>query len=457
MFRKFLTAGMVAAVVLLGSAGIASAEPVRATAMEKTVAKVQPSVVYLDVEWTGWVYDTVLDKYWNNGDPYVLEMSCTGFVIDPEGYIATAGHCVDPENIDDTFSAYGAQELIDLGLSRAFSYDWADRNFRVEGASDTAGGADYEVQAVWSTSSTEPLYDSSGELNGTPYTAQVVGMSATDEGDTALLKVDTSEPLPALPLATEEATVGSDVISVGYPASVGAVSDATLSNPSFKEGSISSIRTSGTYPIYETSAALSGGMSGGPSVNLNGEVVGINSFGISGEVESFEFIQSAATLEEVMTDAGVDVKVGEPGTSYRAGLTAYYAGEKNDAVEALTKATTTAPDLEMADEYLIKAQALPDPSSPIIPILIGGVVLVVLAGSLSFLVSRRRKKSKGASGGGYPLPLVPQADVLVPLARTGAYAAQALPSPPSQLTDAEVVRGVLREHDAEPARPLMPV
>ena len=456
MFRKCLTAGMVAAVALLGSAGIASAEPVRATAMEKTVAKVQPSVVYLDVEWTGWVYDTVLDKYWNDGDPYVLESSCTGFVIDPEGYIATAGHCVDPENIADTFSAYAAQELIDLGLSRAFSYDWADRNFRVEGASDTAGGADYEVQAVWSTSSTEPLYDSSGELNGTPYAAHVVGMSATDEGDTALLKVDAPEPLPALPLATEEATVGSDVISVGYPASVGEVSDATLSNPSFKEGSISSIRTSGTYPIYETSAALSGGMSGGPSVNLSGEVVGINSFGISGEVESFEFIQSVATLEEVMTDAGVDVKVGEPGTSYRAGLSAYYAGEKNDAVEALTKATTT-PDFEMADEYLTKAQALPDPSSLIIPILIGGVALVVLAGSLSFLVSRRRKKSKDASGGGYRLPLVPEADVLVPLARTGSYAAQALPFPPSQLTDAEVVRGVPREHDAEADTPLMPV
>ena len=112
----------------------------------------------------------------------------------------------------------------------------------------------------------------------------------------------------------------------------------------------------------------------------------------------------------------------------------------------------------MADEYLTKAQALPDPSSPIIPILIGGVALVVLAGGLFFLVSRRRKKSKGASGGGYPLPLVPEADVLFPLARTGAYAAQALPSPPSQLADAEVVRGVLRGHDdAEPHRPLMPV
>jgi serine protease Do len=85
------------------------------TDQEKVVVYAQPSVVYLDVTWTAWVFDTFgsNDAYLNNGHPFVLYSSCTGFFVDDTGYIATAGHCVDPAGAVDAFYDAAAQWVYD--------------------------------------------------------------------------------------------------------------------------------------------------------------------------------------------------------------------------------------------------------------------------------------------------------------------------------------------------------
>jgi serine protease Do len=80
-----------------------------------------------------------------------------------------------------------------------------------------------------------------------------------------------------------------------------------VAQPSFKSGRASSEQVlPNGVPITEISADLSGGMSGGPTVDSNGEVVGINSSSDTlGEATSF--ITNAPALRAFLKQNGVNL------------------------------------------------------------------------------------------------------------------------------------------------------
>src|SRR5260370_42641145 len=95
------------------------------------------------------------------------------------------------------------------------------------------------------------------------------------ESDLALLKIDTSQPLPTITLGTSsDVMVGETVIAIGnaygyeHSVTVGIVSaikrDVTLN----KEISYKS--------LIQTDASINPGNSGGPLLNINGELIGVN-------------------------------------------------------------------------------------------------------------------------------------------------------------------------------------
>ena len=106
----------------------------------------------------------------------------------------------------------------------------------------------------------------------------MINRSTFDAGDVGLLKVE-ADGLNALPLATEKAETGMDIASIGYPGKVDAAVDDDYT-PSVKTGAVSSFKTvgGGTTSVYEIDAAVAPGMSGGPTTDLEGQVIGVNSF-----------------------------------------------------------------------------------------------------------------------------------------------------------------------------------
>jgi hypothetical protein len=228
------------------------------------------------------------------------------------------------------------------------------------------------VTVAWSVSV-------SGLPSGNTAPARVVSFKPFKQGDAALLKIEAQNLTPLLFADSADISTGTEVVSVGYPASVGSVSDANLSDPSFKSGTVSSIRTieNGLLPVYEVSSALSGGMSGGPTVDLNGDVIGVNSYSPRGEAQQFNFIQPIQSLRELMADAGVTGELGEVGTAYHEGLDAYFAGSKAAAVTAFRKVLELQPSHALAQQYLRLSQELPNPPKPaetsILPWVLAGV------------------------------------------------------------------------------------
>ncbi len=107
---------------------------------------------------------------------------------------------------------------------------------------------------------------------GQEFSAKVVGVD--EETDLAVLKVDTDRQVPFVKLAdSDQARVGDWVLAIGSPfglnrsVTAGIISQTNRETPS----------TSVFQRFIQTDAAINRGNSGGPLVNMNGEVIGINS------------------------------------------------------------------------------------------------------------------------------------------------------------------------------------
>jgi S1-C subfamily serine protease len=382
-----------------------ASSPSSATPLEKVSAYVQPSIVYIETTWTGYVWDKYNKMYLKNGKPFQLSYQCTGFVVNPDGYIATAGHCVDADEVKPDFIAAAAQWAIDNAYYQTSTLTVDDvvgfGDYQVE---DEEGKKkpDLKVTAAWSQSA-------GGVETGKALPARVVKSSSFEDGDGALLKVEASN-LNAIPLMDADPEIGTEVITVGYPATVNNLADSDFT-PSYKEGSISSTKTmsQGLTKVYEVSAATSPGMSGGPAVNIDGEVVGVISFQPAAENQQFNFIQPVDITREMLGDAGTDNTLSDDSQAYFDGLDAYFASDKTTAVEKLQTVVDDQPTNELAKKYLEKAKDLPDPVKEdsssddsgsnmglIIGIAVALLVLAAIVGGLLLMLSRN-KKNKGSS------------------------------------------------------------
>ncbi|WP_031429060.1 trypsin-like peptidase domain-containing protein [Flavimarina sp. Hel_I_48] len=104
------------------------------------------------------------------------------------------------------------------------------------------------------------------------YTAKVIG--ADPKADIALLKIEAEEDLPYLPFGDSEATrLGEWVLAVGNPFNLTSTVTAGIISAKARDlGEFSGNPSS----FIQTDAAINPGNSGGALVNINGELIGIN-------------------------------------------------------------------------------------------------------------------------------------------------------------------------------------
>ena len=336
--------------------------------------------------------------------PVKMSFRCTGFVVNSSGYVATAGHCVDPgaegarREIIDAIVQKDAQQDPSIDPDKLFQYGMA--NWKIEG--DVAGSPIDQTFTV--------LSGGAAGVKPQSHPARVVDFRPVSQGDVALLKVEASD-LASSELATDtEVQVGEQIISVGYPGSTDQITDATM-DPDNKDGTVSAKKTAGSVPVYETNAALSGGMSGGPTVGLDGRVVGINSRGPAGETQAFNFIAPASGLAELLNRSGVKAGLGPLDVQFRKGLNDYYAGHYTSAIATFDKVLALAPSYQQAAIFKANATKARDqfgdvstsaPLKTIIFYIVGGVVVLAAAMVVTIMLVRRRNKRQYGGPDGAP-------------------------------------------------------
>ncbi|GBD11811.1 Putative serine protease HhoA [bacterium HR23] len=129
------------------------------------------------------------------------------------------------------------------------------------------------------------------------FDAKVVGRDPLT--DLAVLKIDAPEPLPALPFADPEAIqVGEWVIAIGNALGLPGQPTVTVGVVSALDRS-TSVGDRVYNDLVQTDAAINEGNSGGPLVNLRGEVVGINTIVVR-EAQGIGFAVGNTTVVPVV-------------------------------------------------------------------------------------------------------------------------------------------------------------
>ena len=126
------------------------------------------------------------------------------------------------------------------------------------------------------------------------YDAELIG---TDQRtDIALLKIKSSQPLPFVKWANSIPRVGDWVIAVGNPFGLGGTVTAGIVSAQGRDIG------SGPYDYMQIDAAVNRGNSGGPTFNLDGEVVGVNTaiYSPSGGNVGIAFAIPSRTASEVV-------------------------------------------------------------------------------------------------------------------------------------------------------------
>jgi S1-C subfamily serine protease len=423
---------LISGALLLGPTTSAAAQTATGTPQEKAAAIIRPSIVYIEQYWTAWVRvprSSGLNflGYVNGGQPFSWGTRCSGFVVSPAGYVVTAGHCVDvgEEGARGTALEFAVQWLVQEGwLNAGDSAAALNEAHMLWGVEGTESGSDADLE-VW----IQRGVAAGGLKTGDALPARVVDYQPWSQGDVALLKAEAEDLPVALVAPSSSIDIGTEVLSVGYPGSTDMVTDQSF-EPTYKDGQINAEKTreGGLLPVYEMSAALSGGMSGGPTVDLDGAVVGVNSFSIVGETEAFNFITPSSLVAEMLGRNGVTNELSSIDEAYRAGVEDFYAADYEGAIASFDEVLGLSPTHQQAQEMKVKATKLlaEQPPAPVeekpvaaaeggFPwVIVAIALLVLMAGGAAAMFLRRKKAPAPIPAGLASVPMPAPAVAPVP-------------------------------------------
>jgi serine protease Do len=263
----------------------------------------------------------------------------SGFFVNSNGYIATAGHVVysfTHTNIEQDL--YVKYFLVDTAFTVLLQ--------AIEDEGYTFTAAEQELLQTYINQygelqdSIRQVYAVLGEVTPTlaniqtkGWVARVVDVSPYIERDLALLKIEGLSNCPVLTVGDSDAIVtGDDVYMFGFPGVVtfhAELGPETTLAPSMSSGIISAKRfTNVQTPCFQTDAMITHGNSGGAGLNSNAEVIGVCSRGsvteTGQEVAGFDFLIQSNVLKAFLTESNVDNVKGPVDEAFEKGLSYYY-------------------------------------------------------------------------------------------------------------------------------------
>ena len=164
--------------------------------------------------------------------------------------------------------------------------------------------------------------------DGKPYKARLKALD--EQADLASIKIDKGLLTPVVFGDISQVTVGMSVVAIGTPLSFSLRNSAT-------KGIVSGMNRSvdGEYRFIQSDAAINGGNSGGPLVNLSGRVIGINTVKYIGYgVEGLSFSIPIDTVKYVLGQFEKYGKVRRPflGAEFVEGVAARYGLPSNEGL-----------------------------------------------------------------------------------------------------------------------------
>lgn len=320
--------------------------------------------------------------------------SGTGFFITPDGYIATNAHVVSDIHDGEEKAKERLYKMLLKELDRAYAKE-------IQRMSD--GQIEQLLRAIKLVELQTRAYVVLPNGDRLDYEIKQYGKPGSGR-DAAILKVKT-ENAPTLPIGDSTRTqVADQIVVIGYPGVADMkvlLDEKSQLQASVTDGAISSLKraTSGEQ-ILQISAPITHGNSGGPALDMKGNVVGLATFGNESEIQGFNFLVASATLKELIEDGKIEPKQSETNKLWDQGLRHYWNAEYTAAVNKFQEVETLYPQHSEAPALVresLQAKKEGKEKKPeggngglIAGLVIGGIVVV---GGGVFLARR----SKGAT------------------------------------------------------------
>lgn len=178
---------------------------------------------------------------------------------------------------------------------------------------------------------------------GNPYSTDVILRGQTIGGsDVALIQVDSPNwTFPALKIgSSKDLKQGSPIVVLGFPGLVDGAGNSSAGLLDYNKSSVEATVTKGIVSalkadtdgrlIVQTDASIDHGSSGGPAFNLDGEVIGVATYGFHSDNGNFNFLRDTADLIALMEKDSFPVnQLGETSQQWMTGLnyfwSAYYS------------------------------------------------------------------------------------------------------------------------------------
>ncbi len=278
-------------------------------------------------------------------EQYIIQ-SGTAFAVDENGYLVTNAHVVsvdkDEAQQNLLFDYVGSTSTLQLISSVGIDENSYPDTYTVQDSISSYLRENIELSRFnVSYKILPPLIATSSDMdevikNG--WNATLVRSGEPYPGkDVAILKLDILHKLPVLTLSSVAPQVGDKIYVAGYPTAANLT--ANIENQTtFTSGAVNAKRTSenGDFTVYQTDASIGSGSSGGPALDLNGNVIGVITLGGGEEGGNFNYFLPISLAAELFKDAGVVVYGPKEITaSYREGINLLDNGKCDDGKKKL--------------------------------------------------------------------------------------------------------------------------
>ncbi|MDO3700862.1 trypsin-like peptidase domain-containing protein [Micromonospora sp. C28SCA-DRY-2] len=341
-----LLAGVGGVIVWAGS-GDDKKSPPPYTLEERAVAIASPSLVYVEVVYTGYLRDKAT-KTPLRAAPVTFNRRCSGFVVSTTGHAFTNGLCVRPAADTATQNALytlGRILIEEKKLESGKLDEYVATNLKKSVFTGLDTGQEPEVRLFGQFNVAKGNVTDSPAIPG-----EIVRTWDPEMGNVALVKF-AQERLPVAELNTTDVVQqGTQLVSVGYAtsdkdpltATYTVASKPVIVASSGSVGQVSGYRVNGDVGIHSR---------GGLVIDTSGRVAGILDNDEELPDKANRAVVPAATLAAMLGEAGVTNQLGDTDRLYRSGLDAYFAGDYADAITRLSSTTDSSPTNLVAQTY----------------------------------------------------------------------------------------------------------
>jgi len=307
----------------------------------------------------------------------------SGVIINPNGYILTAAHCVKMDE-EEAKKAILEQTLLSTLTEDLYSEFEKASGIKLNKTQEqllSQLAQKVILLAITNLDYQEEIYvglgvAEKGRANVTAFLkpANVVKLGAVGKAkditgigrDLAIIKIDSTN-LPTSIIANTEPTEGQEIYIIGYPAKVhffaGSLFDQfDILKPTITRGTISAVRTSAKgVRSLQTDALITGGNSGGPGYNLNGEVIGTATWVILDpqagiKTDNYGFLISCKEIQDFLKESSIQNIQGQVDKLYKEALNDFWNDKYKNAIKKFKEVETLYPDHPYTKDYIARAQ-----------------------------------------------------------------------------------------------------